>query len=205
MNRIERLLWLVLAAVSSAGVTVVRSEEKTDPLPAVKEMVYSWGKDDESWLDMGYPYTNSGKFEVASADAYPAAIYGLASNLHAHTINLRFQLKKPRDLVLVIDFLSERERGGEESTEELKVLLNGQFVQFIDLKPDPKKKEKQQQEKEEKRYEVIELAAEEGENVITLDMSHNHNWFNCWFDSIQLYEPEVGQEEEAEESSIAEF
>ncbi len=206
MSKTGKLLGLVLATIVSLGTTITRSEEKVPPLPAVKEMIYSRGEDDEGWLDMGYPYTDLGKFEVGSADAYPAAIYGQAANIYAHTIDLRFQLKKPRDLVLVIDFLLEV--GGKESAEELKVLVNGQFVQFIDLKPEPKKKEKMQQEKEEKRYEVIELAAEEGENVITLDMSHNHNWFNCWFDSIQLYEPEVGEEtpevgEEAEESSKA--
>ena len=198
MNRIKKFLGLVLAVMISAGVTVAGSEEKDPPLPAVKKMIYSWGKDDESWLDMGYPYTSSGKFEVTSGEPYPAAIYGLASNLHAHTINLQFQLEKPRDLVFVIDFYSEQ--GSQESAEELKVLLNGQFLQFIDVKAESKKKKK-----EEKRYEVIELAAEEGENIVTLDMSHNPNWFNCWLDSILLYELEVEGEAEAEESGIGEF
>ena len=190
MSRIERLAWLVMAAMISTGVTAVSSQEKADPLPAVKEMIYSWGKDNQSWLDMGYPYTKIGKVEVAPGEPYPAAIYGRRANYYAHTIDLRFQLEKPLDLVLVIDFYSQE--GGEESTEELKVLLNGQLLQMVDLKPELKKKDK--------RYEVIDLAAEEGENIVTLDMSHNPNWYNCWFDSILLYEPLLGEEAEERES-----
>ncbi len=190
MSRIKRLAWLVVAAMISTGVTVVSSEEKADPLPPVKEMIYSWGKDNQSWLDMGYPYTKLGKVELAPGEPYPAAIYGRTANYYAHTIDLRFQLEEPLDLVLVIDFYSQE--AGEESTEELRVLLNGQLLQMLDLKPELKKQDK--------RYEVIDLAAEEGENIVTLDMSHNRNWYNCWFDFILLYEPLFGEEIEGTES-----
>ncbi len=190
MSRIERLAWLVVAAMISTGVTVVSSEEKAAPLPPAKEMIYSWGKDNQSWLDMGYPYTKLGKVEIAPGEPYPAAIYGQTADYYAHTIDLRFQLEKPLDLVLVIHFYSQE--AGEESTEELKVLLNGQLLQMVDLKPELKKKDK--------RYEVIDLGAEEGENIVTLDMSHNRNWYNCWFDSILLYEPLFGEEVEETES-----
>ncbi len=193
MSRTEILAWLAMAAMISTGVTVVSSEEKADPLPPVKEMIYSWGKDNESWLDMGYPYTKLGKVEVFLGQPYPAAIYGRRANYYAHTIDLRFQLEKPLDLVLVIDFYSQE--AGEESTEELKVLLNGQLLQMLDLKPELKKQDK--------RYEVIDLAAEEGENMVTLDMSHNPNWYNCWFDFILLYEPLFGEEIEGTESQLS--
>ena len=180
---------MVLGVMIFAGATVATSDEKTDPLPPVKEIIYSSGKDNESWLDMGYPYTNLGKVEVTSEEPYPAAIYGQTADYFTHTIDLRLQLEKPLDLILVIDFYSQE--GSEVSTEELKILLNGELLQTVDLKPELKHKKE--------TYDAIELAADEGENIITLDMSHNHNWNNCWFDSIMLYEPLLGDEPEEDE------
>ena len=118
LGTIQRLACLVLGVMISAGAAVVSSDEKTDPLPPVKEIIYSSGKDNESWFDMGQPYTKLGKVEVSPEELYPAAIYGQAADYYAHTIDLQLQLEEPLDLVLVIDFYSQE--GGVQELYDLQ-------------------------------------------------------------------------------------
>ncbi len=149
-----------------------------------KKIIYSCGTHDESWLDMGIPYAVTGSVDTSSDNAFPAAIYGKGSANFIHTINLHFSLEQAQDLIFVMDIMSES--GGDKniSTEELKVYLNGKFIQAIDLFPESPKSEEEKQR-------AVQIASEQGENVLTIDMSHNTNWYNCWFDSVLLYKPEA--------------
>jgi hypothetical protein len=158
------------------------AEEK--PATSPKKIIYSYGSHDGSWLDMGSPYAVTGSVDTSSDAAFPAAIYGKGSANFVHTINLHFSLEQAQDMVFIMDIMSESGGDKNVSTEELKVYLNGELIQTIDLFPESPKPE-------EERQRTVQVAGEQGENVLTIDMSHNTNWYNCWFDSVTLYKPEV--------------
>ncbi|MBI2447100.1 MAG: hypothetical protein HYV48_00980 [Candidatus Omnitrophica bacterium] len=143
------------------------AEEK--PAASPKKMIYSYGVHDGSWLDMGSPYAITGSVDTSSDAAFPAAIYGKGSANFVHTINLHFSLEQAQDMVFIMDILSESGGDKNVSAEELKVFLNGELIQTIDLFPESPKPE-------EERQRTVQVAGD---------------WYNCWFDSVTLYKPEV--------------
>ena len=149
----------------------------------VEKIIYSSGQADGRWMDMGSSYSITGTIDVTGNGVFPAAIYGMGSSTNVHTINLYFNMDVETDLVLLLGIFSESGGDSMFSAEEMKVLLNGELLQSLDLLSEV------YFAKDMKKQRSIMVPAKTGDNVLTLDMSYNLNRYNCWFDYVILYQP----------------
>ena len=175
-------MWLIFLWLA-ASLTIYPVASAEEGKEQIEKVIYSTGQADDGWMDMGTFYSASGTIDVTGPAVFPGAIYGRGSSTNVHTINLHFNLDAATDLVLLLGIFSESGGDSALSTEELKVFLNGELLQAIDLLPEGSVT------KEPKKQKVIMVPAETGANVLTLDMNHNLNLYNCWFDYVLLYQP----------------
>ena len=174
--------WIVFLELVSCLITCTPVYAEYDE-DEVERIIYSSGQADDRWMDMGSSYSMSGTIDVTGSGAFPAAIYGMGSSTNVHTINLHFNMYVETDLVLLLGIFSESGGDSMFSAEEMKVLLNGELLQFLDLLPEV------YFSRDRRKQRLIMVPAKAEDNVLTLDMSHNLNRYNCWFDYVILYQP----------------
>jgi len=173
MRKIFIIIMILLAASLCAG-----SPRKD--LPPVGQIVYSCGKDDNSWMDMGPFYTSKGEAVLGQKDEFPAAIYAGAAPYFVKKVTLTFQCSRSSTLIIVLD-LTGCSGSEDPQIREVKLEFNGKEIASFDI---PRKLED--------KKEVLlaaELPAVKGENKLVVDMSHNQRWFNIWLDRVIIYEP----------------
>jgi hypothetical protein len=148
------------------------------PAPPVLVMIYESGRDDGKHYDLASPYSPLGSVRVRPGERYPWGIYGNRHGDFASRIDLYFKADEPMDLVFVLDMAVQKGSDGE--LPEIRVLLNGALLREVDIAPRGAEKPCE--------HAVIDVPAEKGTNVITLDMSAWDGWESCHFDAVRLYE-----------------
>ena len=184
------MLPVIAAPGLSADLAQEEREVKARKPPEVVSMVYESGKNDGRRFDLSQPASTSGVIKLDQAGLFPWALYGKGWPDLVHRIELEFEVEDEADLVLVLYFISQN--GSADSRKEVKVLLNGNLLQELDLVPADAKKMPE--------FAIVDVPAEVGINMLILDMSKHRGWEYCTFDSVSLYEPEFEPEFEPEDA-----